>query len=127
MDLFKDIIPSILQTKQYILTPENEKEYEPYITNRALSQHNDIILYVNEMNLYSHLDKKMQYDFFINTVLAKKRPYQKWYKTTESSDIVAIKEYFGFSSEKAKYVLRILSSDQINKIKEVIDKTGVVK
>ena len=65
MDLFKDIIPSILQTKQYILTPENEKEYEPYITNRALSQHNDIILYVNEMNLYSHLDKKMQYDFFI--------------------------------------------------------------
>lgn len=127
MDLFKDIIPSILQTKQYILTPENEKEYEPYITNRALSQHNDIILYVNEMNLYSHLDKKMQYDFFINTVLAKKRPYQKWYKTTESSDIAAIKEYFGFSSEKAKYVLRILSSDQINKIKEVIDKTGVVK
>lgn len=127
MDLFKDIIPSILQTKQYILTPENEKEYEPYITNRALSQHNDIILYVNEMNLYPHLDKKLQYDFFINTILAKKRPYQKWYKTTESSDITAIKEYFGFSSEKAKDVLRILSSDQIHKIKEVIDKTGVVK
>lgn len=127
MDLFKELLPSLLQNKKSIITSENEKEYEPYIVNRALSQHNDILLYVNEMNRYSGLDKKMQYDFYINTLVAKKRPFQKWYKASESKDIQAIKEYFGYSSEKAKDALRILTPEQINNIKEVIDKTGVIK
>ena len=127
MDLFKELLPSLLQNKNSIITSENEKEYEPYIVNRALSQHNDILLYVNEMNRYSGLDKKMQYDFYINTLVAKKRPFQKWYKASESKDIQAIKEYFGYSSEKAKDALRILTPEQINNIKEVIDKTGVIK
>jgi hypothetical protein len=64
MDLFKELLPSILQTKKSILTSENEKEYEPYIVNRALSQHNDLILYANEMNQYSNLENKLQYDFY---------------------------------------------------------------
>ena len=127
MDLFKEVIPSLLQNKKSIITSENEKEYEPYIVNRALSQHTDILLYVNEMNRYSGLDKKMQYDFYINTLVAKKRPFQKWYKASESKDIQAIKEYFGYSSEKAKDALRILTPEQINNIKEVVDKTGVIK
>ena len=127
MDLFKEVLPSLLQTKKSIITSDNEKEYEPYIVNRALSQHNDILLYVNEMNRYSGLDKKMQYDFYINTLVAKKRPFQKWYKASESKDIQVIKEYFGYSSEKAKDALRILTPEQINNIKEVIDKTGVIK
>ena len=127
MDLFKEVLPSLLQNKKSIINSDNEKEYEPYIVNRALSQHNDILLYVNEMNRYSGLDKKMQYDFYINTLVAKKRPFQKWYKASESKDIQAIKEYFGYSSEKAKDALRILTPEQINNIKEVIDKTGVIK
>ena len=127
MDLFKEVLPSLLQTKKSIITSDNEKEYEPYIVNRALSQHNDILLYVNEMNRYSGLDKKMQYDFYINTLVAKKRPFQKWYKASESKDIQAIKEYFGYSSEKAKDALRILTPEQIDKIREVVDKTGVIK
>lgn len=127
MDLFKEVLPSLLQTKKSIITFDNEKEYEPYIVNRALSQHNDCLLYVNEMNRYSGLDKKMQYDYYINTFVAKKRPFQKWYKASESKDIQVIKEYFGYSSEKAKDALRILTPEQINKIKEVVDKTGVIK
>lgn len=127
MDLFKEVLPSLLQNKKSIITSENEKEYEPYIVNRALSQHNDILLYVNEMNRYSGLDKKMQYDFYLNILVAKKRPFQKWYKASESKDIQVIKEYFGYSSEKAKDALRILTPEQINNIKEVIDKTGVIK
>jgi hypothetical protein len=127
MDLFKEVLPSLLQYKKSIITSDNEKEYEPYIVNRALSQHNDCLLYVNEMNRYSGLDKKMQYDYYINTFVAKKRPFQKWYKASESKDIQVIKEYFGYSSEKAKDALRILTPEQINKIKEVVDKTGVIK
>ena len=127
LDLFKEVLPSLLQTKKLILTPENEKEYKPYIVNRGLSQHNDCILYVNEMNRYPNLDNKLQYDFFINTLTAKKRPFQKWYKASESTDIQSVKEYFGYSSEKAKEALRILTPDQLKTIKEVIDKTGVIK
>ena len=127
MDLFKELLPSLLQNKNSIITSENEKEYEPYIVNRALSQHNDCLLYVNEMNRYSGLDKKMQYDYYINTFVAKKRPFQKWYKASESKDIQVIKEYFGYSSEKAKDALRILTPEQIDKIREVVDKTGVIK
>ena len=127
MDLFKEVLPSLLQIKKSIINSDNEKEYEPYIVNRALSQHNDCLLYVNEMNRYSGLDKKMQYDYYINTFVAKKRPFQKWYKASESKDIQVIKEYFGYSSEKAKDALRILTPEQIDKIREVVDKTGVIK
>lgn len=127
MDLFKDVLPSLLQKKNSIITSENEKEYKPYIVNRAISQHNDTILYVNEMNRYFNLDNKLQYDFYLNTLKAMKRPFQKWYKSSESIDIESVKEYFGYSSEKAKEALRILTPDQIKTIKEVIDKTGVIK
>lgn len=126
-DLFKDWIPSILQTKKYIMTPENEKEYVPYVVNRAISQNNDCILFVNEMNILYNLDKKLQYDYFINILKAKKRKYQKWHKAIESTDIDAIKEYYDYSSEKAKGVLRILSAKQLNYIKEIINKGGVIK
>jgi hypothetical protein len=126
-DLFKDWIPSILNTKKYILTEDNEKDYNSYLINMCLSQHNDCLLYVNEMNRYSGLDKKMQYDFYLNILVAKKRPFQKWYKASESKDIQVIKEYFGYSSEKAKDALRILTPEQIDKIREVVDKTGVIK
>lgn len=127
LDLFKEVLPCLLQTKQSIITSENEKEYKPYVVNRAISQHNDTILYVNEMNKYPNLDNKLQYDFYLNTLKAKKRPFQKWYKVSESTDIESVKEYFGYSSEKAKEALRILTPDQLQQIKDVIDKTGVIK
>ena len=124
MDLFKDLIPGIIQKKNYILNDDNEKEYKPYIVNLALSQHQDCILYVNEMNQYPTLDNKMQYDFYYHTFRAKKRPYQKWFKSSESEDLLNVKEYFSFSSEKAKEALRILTSDQLQYISKIVDKGG---
>lgn len=127
MDLFKEVLPSLLENKKSIITSENEKEYKPYLTNKCLSQHNDCILFINEMNMMCDLDKKLQYDYYINILKAKKRKYQKWYKATESDDINAIKEYYDYSSEKAKDALRILSAEQLNYIKEIINKGGVIK
>ena len=124
MDLFKDLIPGIIQKKNYILNDDNEKEYKPYIVNLALSQHHDCILYVNEMNQYPTLDNKMQYDFYYHTFRAKKRPYQKWFKSSASEDLLNVKEYFSFSSEKAKEALRILTSDQLQYISKIVDKGG---
>jgi hypothetical protein len=122
-DLFKEIIPSILQTKQYaLLTEQDEKSYSPFMVNRALSYHRDTALLANQMNLYPSADKKMQYDFLLNIVRASKRPYSKWYKKAKSSDLETVKEYYGYSDSKAVEALKVLSEDQITAMKEQLYK-----
>jgi len=63
----KDWLNSINQTKKNLIDedPSIEKDYPPYIINRCFSGHLDAIMFANEMNMYSFLPKKMQYDFFI--------------------------------------------------------------
>jgi len=122
-DLFKEIIPSILQTKQYaLLTEQDEKSYSPFMVNRALSYHRDTALLANEMNLYPSTDKKLQYDFLLNIVRSSKRPYSKWFKKAKSSDLDTIKEYYGYSDAKAVEALKILSNDQIAAMKKQLYK-----
>lgn len=124
IDIFKDTIPSILQTKQHILSPDEEKDYNPFIVNKALSHHMDVLFYANQMNLNPHLDKMLQYDYLFHSVKGYKRPYQKWIKYTEDSNIKYIKEYYGYSSQKAKQILPLLSKQNIDFIKEKLDKGG---
>jgi len=122
-DLFKEIIPSILQTKQYaLLTEQDEKSYSPFMVNRALSYHRDTALLANQMNLYPSTDKKLQYDFLLNIVRASKRPYSKWYKKAKSSDLETVKEYYGYGDSKAVEALKILSNDQIAAMKKQLYK-----
>jgi len=122
-DLFKEILPSILQTKEYaLLTDQDEKSYSSFMVNRALSYHRDTVLYANEMNRYTALDNKLKYDFLINIVRASKRPYSKWYKKAQNSDLSAVKEYYGYSDAKAAEALKILTDDQITEIKKQVYK-----
>ena len=124
-DIFKEIIPSILQTKKNVL--DNEKDYKPFLVNRALSYHMDCILYANMMNLNPQLDGKLQYQYFLNTVRSMKRKFQPWQKQETIKDLECVKEFFGYSDEKAKEALRILSDEDISYIKEKTDKGGVKK
>lgn len=124
-DLFKDIIPSILQTKKDVL--EEEKDYVPYVVNRALSYHLDCILYTNQMNIHNKLDKRLQYQYLLNSIRPMKRKFQPWQKASVEKDLEYVKEYYGYSDEKAKDALRILTDDQIALIKEKLDKGGVKK
>jgi hypothetical protein len=122
-DLFREIIPSILQTKKpFILTDQDEKSYSPFMVNRALSYHKDTVLWAQEMNRYPNLDKKLQADFLLNTVRASKRPYSKWYKKAKSSDLDTVKEYYGYSDSKAVEALKVLSEDQIAAMKKQLIK-----
>lgn len=122
-DLFKEVIPSILQTKEYaLLTEQDEKSYSAFMVNRALSFHRDTVLFANEMNRYSTLDNKLKYDFLLNIVRASKRPYSKWHKKAKDSDLELVKEYYGYSDAKAAEALKILSDDQIAAIKEQLYK-----
>jgi len=124
-DIFKDIIPSILQTKKVIISEENEGNYVPFVVNKALSFHRDCVLYANEMNKLPNADRLLQYQFLLNTVRAYKRPYQKWYKKEIIDDLELIKEYYGYSTEKAKDALLVLSNDHINEIKKKLNKGGL--
>ena len=121
-DLFNEIIPAILQTKQNVL--EEEKDYVPFIVNRALSYHYDCIMFANEMNRLPNLDRKLQFDFYINTIRSYKRPFQKWQKRETVEDLEIIKEYFNYSNEKAKQAMTVLTSAQIDEIRTKIYKGG---
>ena len=127
-DLFKEIVPSILQTKKDVFVNElDHKDYNPWIVNRALSFHQDCIPYVNQMNLNPGIEKDMQYSYLLNTIRSMKRKFQPWQKTSTDKDIEAVKTYFGYSNEKAKEALRILNDEQIAEIKAKTTKGGMNK
>jgi hypothetical protein len=127
-ELFKDIVPSILQTKKNVLEDErDEKYYVPYVVNRALSSHVDCILYVNEMNRLPNTPGLLQYHYLLNSIRPMKRKFLAYQKTEKIADLEYVKEYFGYSNEKAKDALRILNDEQIAYIKQKLDKGGVKK
>ncbi len=121
----KDWLNSINQTKDNILDEDKslEKEYPPYIINKCLSGHIDCVMYANEMNKNHRLNKKLQYDFYINIIRIKKR-YSPWVKKERIKDIEYVKSYYGYSNEKAEQALKILSKEQINFIKQKLDVGG---
>jgi hypothetical protein len=122
-DLFKDIIPSILQTKKNVV--DNEKDYIPFVVNKALSFHYDCILIANEMNKVPNTDGILQYHYLLNKVRGYRRPFQKWHKRETIENLDAIKEYFNYSNEKAKDALMVLSDEQIVEIKRNLNKGGL--
>ena len=126
-DLFKEIIPSILERKTDVLvTPEDEKSYVPFVVNKALSFHTDCVLLANEMNLVPTTDKKLQYQFLLHTVRSWRRPFRKWMKLEKTEDLEVVKAYYQVSDPKAKEYLSILSPDQLNEIKTRMNKGGVI-
>jgi hypothetical protein len=121
----KDWLNSINQNKKNIMDedPSSIKEYAPYIINRCLSGHIDCLMYANEMNKFSSLDKKLQYDFFINIIRKKKR-FSPWLKQEKIKDLEIVKSYYGYSNEKAKQALRILTKTQLDFIKSKLETGG---
>jgi hypothetical protein len=123
-----DYVNEIMQGKKnLIVDAATEKEYVPFLTNKSLSYQYDCVLFANEMNIRHQLDKKLQFDFLLNTVRAKKRPFSKWLKSESSDDIECLKILYGYSDQKALEALRLLSDEQIQKLKEKTHKGGLRK
>ena len=123
-----DYVNDILYGKKnLIVDAATEKEYVPFLANKSLSYQYDCVMFANEMNLHHHLDKKLQFDFLLNTVRAKKRPFSKWLKSESSDDIECLKILYGYSDQKALEALRLLSDEQIQKLKEKTHKGGLRK
>ena len=118
MTELKDWLNSINLTKKNLIDedPSLEKEYNPYIINRIYSGHLDSVMFANEMNKYSFLDKKIQYDFYLNSLRSKKR-FSPWLRKDKIKDLDYVKRYYGYSNEKAQQALKILTKEQLNFIK----------
>ena len=121
----KDWLNSINFNKQNLIEedPSTIKDYPPYIINRCLSGHLDCIMFANEMNKYSFIDKDMQYYFYLNSLRKKKR-FSPWLRKDKVTDLEIIKQYYGYSNEKASNALKILTPEQIKFIKQRLEIGG---
>ena len=122
-----EYLNAINYTKQNIMVDDlAEKSYNSFMVNRSLSYFHDTVLMANEMNQHHHVDNRLQFDFFINIVRKKKR-FSKWNKPELENDIEVVKEYYGYSNEKARQVLPLLSSSQLSELKIKVNKGGRTK
>ncbi len=122
-----DYLNAINYTKINLLDGDDitwEKKYAPYVINRCCSQHLDSILMANEMNQRHGLTKRLQFHFLLNSIRKRKRFGGKWVTTAKSKNLEYVKEFYGYSNEKAKIALDILNKQQIDFIKSKLDKGG---
>lgn len=121
-----DYLNAINMSKKDIMVDDiAEKKYVPYVVNRSLSYFPDTILFANEMNLNAHLDNKLQFQFLLNVIRKRKR-FSKWAKPEKVSDIEVVKEYYGYSNEKARQVMGLLSNEQMSTLRKKVYKGGKV-
>lgn len=120
-----DFVNSInFDKKDLFEDPQAEKDYVPFLVNRALSYFHDTVFYANEMNRLNHIDKRMQFDFLRQSVSKRKR-FSKWAKkSTVTDDLAAVQQYYKYSADKALEVMSILSEEQLKHIKQQMDKGG---
>jgi len=122
----KDYLKAINQTKEPLLDTEDEqweKKYPPFIINKCIAPFPDTVALVNEINQLHHLDKKLQFDFLINSLRPRKR-YTPWMKAKKLKNLEYVKEYYGYNNEKARNALNILNDEQISSIKTKLNKGG---
>ena len=123
----KEYLKAINQTKEPLMDGEDEeweRKYVPFIVNKCVGAFPDTIMLVNEINQLPNLDKKLQFHFLINSIRKKKRFGGKWLSQTKLKNLEYVKEYYGYSNEKARQALNILTEQQIDVIKETLNKGG---
>lgn len=122
----KDYLNAINHTKERLMDTEDEeweKKYPPFIVNKCLSGFQDTLMLVNEINQHPHLDKKLQFDFLINSIRPRKR-FTPWVKAEKLDDLEYVKEFYGYNNEKARIALSILNDEHIATIKRRLNKGG---
>ena len=122
-----DWMKSINQTKNNIMEedPLTENSYPPYIVNKCLANHLDSVMYANEMNKYPKLDKVIQYEFLINSLKPRKR-FTPWVKKQTLDNLDLVKEYYGYSHDKALTALEILTNEELDIIRTSMNKGGML-
>lgn len=102
---------------------EGEKGYVPYMTNRQLSYFPDTLMYANDMNMNADLPGVMQYEYLFYSVSKKKR-FSKWAKPSKVDDVEIVSRYFGYSKRRSEEALKLLTTQQLEQIRETLDPGG---
>ena len=122
-----DYVKAISTTKENMIVDDlTEREYNPFIVNRALSMGIDTVLQANEMNQRHHLSKKLQFDFLLNSISKRKR-FDKWQKADKSEDLEYVRAYYNYSYPKAVSAISVLTNEQLDCIKKKITNKGGVQ
>lgn len=114
---------SILQTKKYV-EPNEKEQYSKFRTNTILSNHVDTVLYANEMNMYPYINDKMHYDYMFNSIRPKKRFFKRK-KQVNHQNVSLVSEYYKYNRKKALEAMQILTDEQLETIKEKLEKGGI--
>ena len=110
-----------------------EFKYSQWRTNGSLSNHQDTIFYVNETNINHHLTDKLHYHFLFYSIRKAKRFGKKKTDADKKLEqqikkqqelIALISDYYKYNTQRAKEVLNILTSDQIDFIRKKQEKGG---
>jgi hypothetical protein len=122
-----DYLTAINKSKENIMDTEDEtveKQYVPFLINRCLSNFPDTIFQTNEMNIHHNIEKRLQFDFLMNSIRPRSR-YSKWLKSSKINYLEDVKQYYGYSNQKAKDAIKILTKEQLENIRNMI--SGVRK
>jgi hypothetical protein len=125
---FKFFLKSINTTKENVLLEDSngkiEEAYNPFIINKTLSYFPDTIMQSNTMNQFFDLDKKLQYEFLLNSIRKKKR-FSRWIKSNIEENVDTVKQYYKVGNEKAVEILSLLNDEQITSIKKELSEGGI--
>jgi hypothetical protein len=124
-----DYVTTITHSKKNMMRDsENdtlaEKGYSGFLVNKALSYFPDTLLHANLMNHYHQLEDRPQYEFLLNSIRPKKR-FAKWVKDAGDKDLDVVCEYYQCNRNLGKDYLSLLSSEQLNIMKQQLETGGI--
>jgi len=118
----------LLEKKNMMRGSENDKlaedGYNPWLTNIALSYHEDTVLMANLVNTHHQLPKRAQYELLINMVRPKKRQFKKWAKASADEDLDLVCDMYSCNRRVGIEYLSLLSKEQLESLKEQRRKGG---
>jgi hypothetical protein len=117
------------KVKWEVLTPDDQKTFDPYMVNRFLSMNPDYITFINDLQLYvlSGMPKEAVYRLY-HDVLPKVKTFSKYVKSSESGSNKELLElvgtYYKIGSREAQmYVKNLLALDP-NKLINIVTSFG---
>ena len=117
-----DFIKSVSNTKKDLMRddPDNEKAYKAYVVNHGLSFYPDTVLIANEMNLYPDIPAMSQYYYYMGSIRKGNR-YSEWHKAKKNDDLDLVQKVYQVRRDIAKQYLKLLSNDDLKKLRELTD------
>jgi hypothetical protein len=119
-----DFVTAVTTTKENVFDDLTEKEYQPFIINKAISFNSQDVFFASELNKYPAVPKKLQFLFYLNALNKGKRTGRWVKKDSFPEDLELLKEVYGFSNEKATSALAVLSQEQVEQIRMLNSKGG---